>query len=706
MNKKAAPRILVVHHADDYARDVSIFLEGSGFEASHCYSIRAAEEKLNSIEYDLIIASILLPDGNGLEFCRSLKKDVSNKDLKVILISSIPQSGRFEMEARAKYLADAYVEEPIPMQDLLELLQKLTGFNQEDHDSSKSDSSETSPKKRSDRKKDITHAGATELDSHTIHSSSVQEDFERYETQTRDFSELPELGVPLEGSLVQVLFPELLLQLYQSRVTGNLHLRHYSEERDIYFRDGVPKYILTNFIQEESLSQLLILSKTLDETTVKEYLEKTIKSREQIGDLLISDGLLTNEQLLAMLKKQANFKIINAFKLVEGQYSFDPDVTPQNVSIALDMDVLRIIIAGVNRHLNLSLLEKKIFLNRAQIVKHRKIERVGPQKLGLSRNQWALVGLADGERTLGDIIADSRLNFQQTFQTIYLLFLFGLYRFRNNKRVFFSVEEPVLTRLISDYANFSTSSVRESDEIEIIPETGNISEYPLTQLMYRLYSNRETGILFIDAKDTVEKVILRKGDPVKIETIGLGNLILGELLVQMGMLTSENRDIAVEHAKEENKPLGELLIGQGLISPHNIFEILSMQMEKKLQFIFELKDGSFKFERINPDEVPSDMIFDVNIGRLSVIAMKKNMDPEILEQELLKYKGFVPEATAEGVIKLSKLFIDSKEIQLFNLINGRRTIAQIVDRSPMRLNETLSALFLAVSLGLLRFVQD
>ena len=94
MNKKAAPRILVVHHADDYARDVSIFLEGSGFEASHCYSIRAAEEKLNSIEYDLIIASILLPDGNGLEFCRSLKKDVSNKDLKVILISSIPQSGR------------------------------------------------------------------------------------------------------------------------------------------------------------------------------------------------------------------------------------------------------------------------------------------------------------------------------------------------------------------------------------------------------------------------------------------------------------------------------------------------------------------------------------------------------------------------------------------------------------------------------------
>lgn len=706
MNKNSSLKILIAHHAGDYAHDASIFFEGQGFETSHCDTIKAAREMLNALQFDIVLLSLLFPDGNGLEFCRSIKKDVTNKSIKVILLSSISQSGRFEMEARSKYLADDYIEEPIPMQDLFEFIQKLVAFPQDKKGFSISSRSTERLKKRSKKKKDLSKAGATELDSQAAKRPVESQDLGNEDSPAISISSPTEMGFAQVGSLVEILFPELLLQLYQSRATGNLHLRHYSEERDIYFKNGVPQYILTNFIQEESLSQLLIFSKTLDETKIKKYLEKSFNTGEQIGDLLFADGLLTKTQLASMLKKQASFKIINAFKLIEGQYSFDSNAIPQKVSAALEMDVLRILIAGVTKHLNLSLLEKKIFDNRDQVVFHKKIERVNPQQLGLSRNQWALVGLADGERTLGDIIADSKLNFQQTFQTIYLLFLFGLYHFNKNNSEFFFVEEPVLTRLISDYSNFSASDVRESDEVEIIPETGDLSEYPMTQLLYKLYSNQETGILFVDAKDNVEKVILRKGDPVKIETVGHGDLMLGELLVQLGMLTEENRAIAVEQAKEAEKPLGEFLIGRGLISPHNIFEILSVQLEKKLQFIFELKDGSFKFERINPDEVPSDMIFNVNIGKLAVATMKKNMDPEKLEQDLIKYKGFIPEITSEGVVKLNKLFIDSKEIQLFDLINGRRTIMQIVDRSPMKLNETLCVIFLAISLGLLRFVQD
>lgn len=64
-------KILIVE--DDIALNNGIALSLSGDNAIQAYSIAEAQNKLDS-SIDLIILDINLPDGNGVDFCRKIRK--------------------------------------------------------------------------------------------------------------------------------------------------------------------------------------------------------------------------------------------------------------------------------------------------------------------------------------------------------------------------------------------------------------------------------------------------------------------------------------------------------------------------------------------------------------------------------------------------------------------------------------------------------
>jgi hypothetical protein len=512
--------------------------------------------------------------------------------------------------------------------------------------------------------------------------------------------------IPLEGTLGDVLFPELLVFLYQIRASGSLNLRFYGEDRTIYFSDGVPQFIHSNFIQEESIGQLLVRQNLITPDRLRQLLQKAKDESKLIGEVLISSQVLTRGELDHLLKRQARFKLVNVFKLKEGSYAFTSGPPQFNIPIRLESDILRILVAGVTRHLTLSVLENKIFNNRDRVVMRKRIERVGPNELGLTRSQWALIGLADSERSLGDIIADSSLNFKQTFQTIYLFFLYGIFYFADGKSGVFHIDEPVLARAISESRNMGQASVGEMEDPTEIPPSGDLADTPLTLLLFRMWYYQETGILLLKLEKSAEKLIMMQGRPVKIETVGSGDLVLGEILVQKGLLKQEDRDRMLAMSKDAGRPLGEILINNQLVSPHQIFEMLKLQIEMKINFLFGLTQGNYTYERLDPSELSHEMTFDIDIAKLAVQAMKQTLDPESLENDLLKYKAFILERTAIGKMKLDHLFTDPREVQLINLVNSRRSLAQIVDRSPLRTNQAMSALTILLKLGIVRFIQE
>lgn len=77
-------RILIVEDDIIICGGVKIFLEGKGYEADCAYSVKDAKAAMTN-SYSLIILDINLPDGNGLDLCKEIRK---NKNVPVIFLSA------------------------------------------------------------------------------------------------------------------------------------------------------------------------------------------------------------------------------------------------------------------------------------------------------------------------------------------------------------------------------------------------------------------------------------------------------------------------------------------------------------------------------------------------------------------------------------------------------------------------------------------
>lgn len=72
-------RILLLEDDRALNRGISLKLEKEGYEVLSAFSVKEAEEQFQKGKLDLIISDITLPDGNGMDFCREVRKSPANK---------------------------------------------------------------------------------------------------------------------------------------------------------------------------------------------------------------------------------------------------------------------------------------------------------------------------------------------------------------------------------------------------------------------------------------------------------------------------------------------------------------------------------------------------------------------------------------------------------------------------------------------------
>ena len=87
-NSAMSARLLLI---DDDARltaMLSDYLSGAGFEVAVAGSLAAGREALAAGHHDLLVLDLMLPDGDGLDFCRELRADAQLRRLPVLMLSA------------------------------------------------------------------------------------------------------------------------------------------------------------------------------------------------------------------------------------------------------------------------------------------------------------------------------------------------------------------------------------------------------------------------------------------------------------------------------------------------------------------------------------------------------------------------------------------------------------------------------------------
>ena len=94
------PRVLVVDDEQVIADTLAKILDLNGFEASAVYTGMAAVESARSIEPDLIISDVIMPDMNGIEAAISIRNFLPG--CKILLFSGQAATADLLETARAQ----------------------------------------------------------------------------------------------------------------------------------------------------------------------------------------------------------------------------------------------------------------------------------------------------------------------------------------------------------------------------------------------------------------------------------------------------------------------------------------------------------------------------------------------------------------------------------------------------------------------------
>jgi CheY-like chemotaxis protein len=117
IGNKTKRRVLVVDDEQVIADTLSIILNKAGFDASPVYTGTAAVESARTIQPDLIISDVIMPDMNGIEAAIQIRAFLPG--CKILLFSGQAATADLLESARAKGHEFEILAKPVHPQDLL-----------------------------------------------------------------------------------------------------------------------------------------------------------------------------------------------------------------------------------------------------------------------------------------------------------------------------------------------------------------------------------------------------------------------------------------------------------------------------------------------------------------------------------------------------------------------------------------------------------
>ena len=121
-------KILIIDDSEDNHNLLNIYLKGQSFEISNALSGRNALDLFEDSSYDIVLLDLNMPDMNGFETCKKIRKIEKENNYKqshiICFTSSILQS---DIDTAIQVGFDSFVVKPIKKQKLINTINRLIG---------------------------------------------------------------------------------------------------------------------------------------------------------------------------------------------------------------------------------------------------------------------------------------------------------------------------------------------------------------------------------------------------------------------------------------------------------------------------------------------------------------------------------------------------------------------------------------------------
>lgn len=226
---------------------------------------------------------------------------------------------------------------------------------------------------------------------------------------------------------------------------------------------------------------------------------------------------------------------------------------------------------------------------------------------------------------------------------------------------------------------------------------GDFEGLTLASILQLLCNDQKTGVLTVTSDAEESRVFFDQGTIV-YATASLKEARLGFLMRTDGIISAQQLQKCLAHAKEEKMHLGKILVDKGYISLDTLKKYNTKQVEAILYNLLFWKKGRFEYK-------------DAKLNLKGMIVTQLNPMKLILEasrriDELSVLKQLIP--SDRLVFKMSgkvqskeEIKLNANEWRILSLIDGTRTVRQVINASGYDEFAVYKIFFSVISSGLI-----
>ncbi len=221
--------------------------------------------------------------------------------------------------------------------------------------------------------------------------------------------------VALQGSLDSFKLPDVLSFFNEGKKTGMLTVSNDSREAYVFCRAGAVVYAASN---QDSLrlATLLLRKKHISKDQADRIDDIMLHSGGRFGDVAVKHGVLTESQLDEFLKIQVSEVLYDTFLWKGGTFMFYEGFDLPSDAVTIDVDLANLIMEGARR---IQEWEECLQLLPDSEAIFRVVSHPESENITLSAQEWKVLFLINGMRTLEDLCRDSEEDPLTVYRVIY-----------------------------------------------------------------------------------------------------------------------------------------------------------------------------------------------------------------------------------------------------------------------------------------------
>ncbi len=225
----------------------------------------------------------------------------------------------------------------------------------------------------------------------------------------------------------------------------------------------------------------------------------------------------------------------------------------------------------------------------------------------------------------------------------------------------------------------------------------DVSRLPVPEVLASIEKWKVPGVLTAAGDPFTKKIYLEEGK-ITFATSTDPDERLGEFLLHKGRITQEQYDESVERLKRGEGRQGKILVDMKALTPKTLFESVTEQITAVVISLFNWEAGKVAFEI--GDHKRDEMIkIALPLRKAILEGVKAMWDAKRLLARLgTKTTIYTPVFDLKDILSLR---LDPQEMKLLQMVDGRRSVYELVTKGPLTQPQNAKLLYVFQVLNLI-----